>query len=106
MPAWSFPPRAAFSDFLEFSKLFPQIKILGGYLLNYLDEKEVNKVDSFLGSCMFICQQMLQQIGELDERFYLLDIDGCFDAKKAGWKIIYLPTAQIIQFGGQGGSRV
>jgi GT2 family glycosyltransferase len=101
-------PWAAFSYFSGLSKLFPHSKFLGGYLLNYLDENEVNEVDGISGSCMLIRRQMLQQIGYLDERFfaYQEDADYCFQAKKAGWKIVYLPTAQIIHFGGQGGSRV
>jgi GT2 family glycosyltransferase len=101
-------PWAAFSYFSGLSSLFPHSKFFGGYLLNYLDENEVNEVDGISGSCMLIRRQLLQQIGYLDERFfaYQEDADYCFQAKKAGWKIVYLPTAQIIHFGGQGGSRV
>lgn len=101
-------PWAAFSYFSGLSKLFPHSKFFGGYLLNFLDENETNEVDGISGSCMLIRRQMLQQIGYLDERFfaYQEDADYCFQAKKAGWKIVYLPTAQIIHFGGQGGSRV
>ena len=101
-------PWAAFSYFSGLSSLFPHSKFFGGYLLNYLDEDEVHEVDGISGSCMLIRRQVVQQIGYLDERFfaYQEDADYCFQAKKAGWKIIYLPTAQIIHFGGQGGSRV
>jgi len=101
-------PWAAFSYFSGLSTLFPHSKFFGGYLLNYLDENKVNEVDGISGSCMLIRRQMVQQIGYLDERFfaYQEDADYCFQAKKAGWKIVYLPIAQIIHFGGQGGSRV
>lgn len=101
-------PWAAFSYFSGLSKLFPHSKFFGGYLLNYLDENQVCEVDGISGSCMLIRRQMLEQIGNLDEQFfaYQEDADYCFQAKKAGWKIVYLPTAQIIHFGGQGGSRV
>jgi GT2 family glycosyltransferase len=101
-------PWAAISYFSGFSRLFPHSKFFGGYHLNYLDENEVNEVDGISGSCMLIRRQMLDQIGYLDERFfaYQEDADYCFQAKKAGWKIVYVPKAQIIHFGGQGGSRV
>lgn len=101
-------PWAAFSYFSGLSSLFPHSKFFGGYLLNYLDENEVHEVDGVSGSCMLIRRQVMDQIGLFDELFfaYQEDADYCFQAKKAGWKIIYLPIAQIIHFGGQGGSRV
>ncbi len=101
-------PWAAFSYFSGLSSLFPHSKLFGGYLLNYLDEDAINEVDGVSGSCMLIRRQLFDQIGMLDERFfaYQEDADYCFRAKAAGWKVIYYPPAQIVHFGGQGGSRV
>jgi GT2 family glycosyltransferase len=101
-------PWAAFSYFSGLSSLFPHSKFFGGYLLNYLDEDETHQVDGISGSCMLIRRQVIEQIGYLDERYfaYQEDADYCFQAKNCGWKVVYLPTSQIIHFGGQGGSRV
>ena len=101
-------PWAAFSYFTGLSKLFPKSKFFGGYLLNYLDEDVSHEVDGVSGSCMLIRRELIEQIGYFDERFfaYQEDADYCFQAKKVGWKIFYLPQSQIIHYGGQGGSRV
>lgn len=101
-------PWAAFSYFSGLAALFPKSKFFGGYLLNYLDENATNEVDGVSGSCMLIRREVIEQMGYFDERFfaYQEDADYCFQAKKAGWKIIYLPQAQIVHYGGQGGSRV
>lgn len=101
-------PWAAFSYFSGLSSLFPRSKLFGGYLLNYLDEDVTNQVDGVSGSCMLIRRQLYDQIGMFDERYfaYQEDADYCFRAKEAGWNVVYLPTAQIVHFGGQGGSRV
>lgn len=101
-------PWAAFTYFSGLSSLFPHSKLFGGYLLNYLDENSIHEVDGVSGSCMLIRRQVMAEIGLFDERFfaYQEDADYCFQAKKAGWKVVYLPSAQIIHFGGQGGSRV
>ena len=101
-------PWAAFSYFSGLSALFPRSKVFGGYLLNYLDENQTHEVDGVSGSCMLIRSDVIQQVGLFDEHFfaYQEDADYCFQVKEAGWKIIYLPTAQIVHFGGQGGSRV
>jgi GT2 family glycosyltransferase len=57
---------------------------------------------------MLVRRPVIEHIGLFDERFfaYQEDADYCFQAKKAGWKIVYHPKAQIIHYGGQGGSRV
>jgi GT2 family glycosyltransferase len=101
-------PWAAFSYFSGLSTLFPKSKRFGGYLLNYMDENDTHEVDGVSGSCMLIRHKVLEQVGYFDEHFfaYQEDADYCFQVKKAGWKIVYFPQAQIIHFGGQGGSRV
>ena len=101
-------PWAAFSYFSGLSSLFPHSKLFGGYLLNYLDEDETNPVDGVSGSCMLIRRQVIEGVGLFDERFfaYQEDADYCFQVNQAGWKVVYLPTAHIVHFGGQGGSRV
>jgi GT2 family glycosyltransferase len=101
-------PWAAFSYFSGLSSVFPHSKLFGGYHLNYLDENDMHEVDGVAGSCMLIRRKVVDEIGFFDERFfaYQEDADYCFQAKKAGWKVVYLPSAQIVHFGGQGGSRV
>jgi GT2 family glycosyltransferase len=101
-------PWAAFSYFSGLSSLFPHSKLFGGYLLNYLDEDAINEVDGVSGSCMLIRRQVVEDVGMFDERFfaYQEDADYCFQVKMAGWKVVYVPSAQITHFGGQGGSRV
>ena len=101
-------PWAVISYFSGLSSLFPNSKLFGGYLLNYLGEDETHEVAGVSGSCMLIRRKVVDQIGYLDERFfaYQEDADYCFRAKQAGWKIYYVPAAQIVHYGGKGGSRV
>jgi GT2 family glycosyltransferase len=101
-------PWAVITYFTGLSKLFPQSKLFSRYLMTYLDENEDNPVDGVAGSCMLIRRAVIEQIGYLDEQFfaYQEDADLCFRARQAGWKIYYVPQAQIIHYGGLGGSRV
>jgi GT2 family glycosyltransferase len=77
-------------------------------LLNYLDEDEINPVGGVSGSCMLMRREMIEQIGYLDERFfaYQEDTDICHRARQVGWVVYYVPTSQIVHYGGQGGTRV
>jgi GT2 family glycosyltransferase len=101
-------PWAVFTYFLGLSSLFPKSKLFGEYLMNYKDEDETHEVAGVSGSCMLIRREVINQIGYLDERFfaYQEDADYCFQARRSGWKICYVPTARITHYGGQGGSRV
>lgn len=101
-------PWAVISYFLRLHRLFPGSRLFGGYLLNYMDEDVTHEVAGVAGSCMLVRRQVVDQIGYLDERFfaYQEDADYCFQARRAGWQVYYLPTAQVTHFGGEGGSRV
>ncbi|HWQ83251.1 MAG TPA: glycosyltransferase family 2 protein [Anaerolineales bacterium] len=101
-------PWAVICYFLGLSALFPKIRLFGEYLMSYKDEDETHTVAGVSGSCMLIRRDVVNSIGFLDERFfaYQEDADYCFRARQAGWKIYYHPQAQIIHYGGMGGSRV
>jgi hypothetical protein len=101
-------PLAMISYFLRLSSLFPNSKLLGGYLLGFEDEDATIEVDALSGSCMVIRREVIDQIGYLDEQFfaYQEDTDFCIRARQAGWKVYYYPRAQVIHYGGQGGSKV
>ena len=101
-------PLAVISYFLGLHRLFPRSPTFGGYLLNYLDEDEEGEVAGVSGSCMLIRRELVDEIGYLDEGFfaYQEDADFCFRARKAGWKVYYVPEAQITHYGGLGGSGV
>lgn len=101
-------PWDTISYFSGLAKRYPDDRRFAGYLMTYLDENAVNEVEAVSGSCMFMRRAMVDQIGYLDELFfaYQEDADICFRARKAGWKVYYMPQAQIIHYGGQGGSKV
>jgi GT2 family glycosyltransferase len=101
-------PWDTFTYFSGLARRYPKNPRYAGYLMTYLDEDEVNEVEAVSGSCMMIRRETIDQIGFLDELFfaYQEDADFCFRARKAGWKIYYVPDAKIIHFGGQGGSKV
>lgn len=101
-------PWAVISYFLRLNRIFPHSKLFGGYLMNYMDEDVTHEVAGVAGSCMLIRRQVIDQVGYLDERFfaYQEDADYCFQARRAGWQVFYVPEAQVTHFGGEGGSRV
>ena len=101
-------PWDAFCYFSGLSRLFPHDKRFSGYLMTYLSEDLTHEAEAVSGSCMMIRHKVIDQIGYLDELFfaYQEDTDYCRRARLAGWKVFYDPSAQIIHYGGEGGSNV
>ena len=102
----AFPtPSAAIYKLSGLSRLFPKSERFARYNLSYLDEDEMAEVDALSGSCMFVRRTTLQQVGGLDEAYFMYgeDLDWCFRMRAAGWQVFYVPTTEIIHFRGQSG---
>lgn len=100
----SFPtPWVAFTKIIGLSKLFPNNKLFGYYNLTYLNPDQTYEVEAISGSFMFFRQQVVDDVGYLDESFFMYgeDLDWCFRIREAGWKIYYLPETKIIHFKGE-----
>ncbi|MDW8236676.1 MAG: glycosyltransferase [Bacteroidia bacterium] len=84
-------------------KLFPKSRLFGRYHLTYLPEDKITPVPVLLGAFMCIPRQVLDQVGLLDERFFMYaeDIDLCYRILQAGYINYYLPTTQIVHFKGE-----
>ena len=62
------------------------------------DDEKIRLVDFVTGACFLIRREAVQQVGLLDEKFfmYLEDADWCLRVKQAGWKICIYEGAQVI----------
>lgn len=66
-----------------------------------LPDKPV-EVEATSGACMMIKREAMQEVGEWDEGYFLHceDLDLCMRFRQKGWKILFVPTAQIIHHHG------
>lgn len=53
-------------------------------------------VEMVTGACMLVRRQLLQELGGLDEGYFLYyeEIDLCLRAREHGWRIVHLPAAK------------
>lgn len=70
---------------------------LDNYLMRDWDHGEVRTVDWVTGACLLLRRAALDEVGPLDERFFLYceDIDLCRRMQLAGWKVYYEPAAIV-----------
>jgi len=104
----SFPtPEVSFYRMAGLSKLFPKHKRFAQYNLTYLDENETYEVDSVVGAFMMVRREVVEQVGLLDEDYFMYgeDIDWCCRIKQTGWKVVYYHEAEIIHCKGACGGK-
>lgn len=65
-------------------------------------------VDAIVGAAFLITPQARKIVGLLDERYFMYfeDLDYCRRVKRAGLKVYYLPSAQIIHYHGVSGQNL
>jgi len=96
-------PKVAFFRLTGLSKLFPNSKTIARYNLTYEDPETTHEVDAVSGAFLMIRRQAIEDIGLLDERFFMYgeELDWCLRAKRAGWAVMYYPEAEIIHYKGE-----
>lgn len=54
-------------------------------------------VDWLVGACLMTRRDLIEQIGTMDEAYFMYseELDWCRRAKDAGWRVVYLPSAQV-----------
>jgi len=95
----SFPsPEIAFYRMLGLSRLFPNSQRFSRYNMTYLDEDELAEVDSVVGAFMMVRTEAIDQVGLLDERFWMYgeDLDWAKRIKDAGWHVMYNPEVTVL----------
>jgi GT2 family glycosyltransferase len=90
------------------SHIFPKSKRFNKYNLTYLNENGVYEVDCLSGAFMLLRSEVLNQVGFLDEAFFMYgeDIDYCYRIKENRWKIYYYGEAEIIHYKGASSKKI
>lgn len=69
----------------------------------YAPAAEPHAIDHPLGACMLIARAALDDVGLLDEGFFMYceEVDWCLRARRRGWEIYHHPGAVAIHHGGK-----
>ena len=96
-------PWVSFYKIFGLSSLFPHNPTFGKYHLSYLDKNQNHAIDILSGAFMFMRKSALDEIGFLDERFFMYgeDIDLSYRFLQAGYQNYYLSDTQILHYKGE-----
>lgn len=86
-----------FGRYSVLTRLFPRNPVSSRYLYLDLDHAAPAEVDWLSGACLMVKREILESVGPLDEGYPLFveDMDWCRRMRDAGWKIVYVPTAEV-----------
>ncbi len=95
----TYAPGMILWQYLGLDRVFRHI-VYGRYRKQCQKATEAFSVETVQGSCFMLRRQVYQQIGGLDESFFLFceEPDFCERARSRGWKVFYVPDAQITHY--------
>ncbi len=95
--------RSAFFRLTFLSHLLPSLRLSREYEIAQIDDRISSDVEAVSGSLMMISRRLQEQIGYLDEAFFLFgeDLDYCLRARNAGYRVMYCPSARAMHYRGE-----
>jgi len=96
-------PAVAFYKIIGLTRLFPRSRVFGRYHLGHLPEDRPARIEILSGACMFLRKKTLDEVGLLDESFFMYgeDIDLSYRITLGGYENWYFPQARIIHYKGE-----
>lgn len=90
-------PEREFWRLLYLDRLWPRAT----YPLSRLDDDEIFRVEVVNGACMMVRRQAIDEVGLLDERYYMYteEVDYCYRLARSGWQLWYVPAATVTHHG-------
>lgn len=75
---------------------------LRGYFQVYWDSERIREVDWVSGACLLVRRKAIEEVGLLDEEFFMYyeDADWCYRMAKGGWKTCYFPLFEVVHYVG------
>ena len=100
-------PATAFYKTFGLAALFPRSRRFGRYHLGFLSPDETHEIDVLSGAFMWLRRSTLDEIGLLDETFFMYgeDIDLSYRVQLGGYQNYYLADTTIVHYKGESTKR-
>jgi len=88
---------------LKLHNFLPWLPPVRHYFATDFDYEREQEVDQVMGAAFMIRRDVLEDIGGLDQDYFIWfeEVDYCRRAANAGYKVLYTPQAEIIHHGGE-----
>jgi hypothetical protein len=92
------------TEYLFLRKLAPRSLLLNAFYAGGFEHDRVRDADFLMGACMLVRRSAVDEVGPLDERFFLFseETDWCYRFRGASWRVVFYPGAEAVHVGGAG----
>lgn len=82
---------------------FPRARLWGTNSSLAYNAREPIPVDAVSGACIMVRRTVLESVGAFSTDYFMYaeDVDLCYRIAQSGWKIVHVPAAQLIHYGGK-----
>jgi len=90
------------TEYLFLRKLAPRTRALNAFYAAGFDHARAVEADAVMGACMLVRRAAIDEVGLLDEDFFLFseETDWCYRFAQAGWQVLFTPDAEFVHVGG------
>jgi GT2 family glycosyltransferase len=91
-----------FCESTQVQRFWPDNALLRRYYVADRTDDQEQDVDWLVGACLCVRSRAAADVGLFDERFFLYseEIDWCRRFRAAGWRIVFVPTAEVVHHEG------
>jgi N-acetylglucosaminyl-diphospho-decaprenol L-rhamnosyltransferase len=90
------------TEYFFLRKLAPRSRALNAFYAGGFEHDRIREAEFVMGSVMLVRREAIDQVGPLDEDFFLFseETDWCYRFRQAGWKVLFFPGAEFVHVGG------
>lgn len=90
------------------NRLFPRNRVFGREAMTWWDRDDVRDVEVVTGCFMLVRREALDRVGPMDADYFMYgeETDWCWRFRRAGWRLMFTPSGEIIHLGGQSTAQV
>lgn len=90
------------TEYLFLRKLAPRSRALNAFYAGGFEHDRVREADFLMAACLLVRREATDEVGLFDERYFMFseEVDWCYRFHQAGWKVVFLPEAEVVHVGG------
>jgi N-acetylglucosaminyl-diphospho-decaprenol L-rhamnosyltransferase len=90
------------TEYFFIRKLAPRTRLLNPLYRGDFDHDEVAEVDWLYGPALLVRREAADAVGLFDEDFFMFseEVDWLTRFRRAGWKVLFYPGAEVVHVGG------
>jgi GT2 family glycosyltransferase len=99
--------KTLFAESTQLQRFWPDTATLRSYYVADRSDEEAQDVDWLVGACLCVRAAAARQVGLFDERFFMYSdgLDWCRRFRAAGWRVRYVPSAEVVHVEGASSQR-